>query len=82
MACHGEEAVWSCYHAVLSEADRDRRFAKIVAERSARILAFKRKSRALKRRVSQPTQRVVDKLQRELWEFGEQVRLEAIAAEG
>jgi beta-N-acetylhexosaminidase len=81
MACHGGDAVWSCFHAVLSEADGDRRFAKLVAERSAKVLAFKQKSRALKRRVPQPTQRVLDRLQRELWEFGEQVRLEAIAAE-
>lgn len=81
MACHGEEAVWSCYHAVLSEADRDRKFAKIVAERSGRVLNFKRKSPALKRRISQPTQRQLERIQRELWEFGEQVRLEAIAAE-
>jgi len=81
MACHGEDAVWSCFHAVLSEADRDKRFAKLVAERSAKVLDFKRKTRALKRRVPQPTQRILDRLQRELWEFGEQVRLEAIAAE-
>jgi hypothetical protein len=66
---------------VLSEADRDRKFAKLVAERSARILNFKRKARALKRRVPQPTQRLLERLQRELWEFGEQVRLEAFAAE-
>jgi beta-N-acetylhexosaminidase len=81
MACHGEEAVWNCFHAVLSEADRNRKFAELVAERSERILNFKRRSRALKRRVPQPTQRVIDRLQRELWEFGEQVRLEAMAAE-
>jgi beta-N-acetylhexosaminidase len=81
MACHGEEAVWNCFHAVLSEADRDRKFARLVAERSARILEFKRKSRAMKRRASQPTQRVLEKIQRELWEFGEQVRLEAIGVE-
>ena len=81
MACHGEEAVWNCFHAVLSEADRDRKFARTVAERSARILDFKRRSRAMKHRVPQPTQRVVDRLQRELWEFSEQVRLEAIVAE-
>ena len=81
MACHKEEAVWNCFHAVLSEADRNRNFAKLLAERSARILDFKRKSRAMKRRVPQPTQRTLDRVQRELWEFGEQVRLEAIAAE-
>jgi hypothetical protein len=44
----------------------------------ARVLAFKKKSRELKRSASAPTAAKLDKLSRQLWEFSEQVRLEII----
>ena len=37
------------YEALIKEAERDRRFARRVAESAARILAFKKKSAELKR---------------------------------
>ncbi len=76
LVCHNEEHVWRTYHAVLQEAERDKRFAKIVTTAAKRVLAFKKKSAELKRRpVPTPTQKTVDKLRRLNWEFTEQVRL-------
>jgi len=80
MVCNSEEHVWRAYHMVLSEADRDRRFATLVAERAQRVLDYKRKSAALKRMAPRPTQKIVDKLQRAIWELNEEVRLEQVAA--
>jgi len=74
LICHKEEKVWPAYEAVLSKAERDRRFARLIAERARRVAAFKKKSRELKRKVSPPSDKLIDKLRRELWEFSEQVR--------
>ncbi len=75
MACHKEEIVWRAYQAVLREAERDRRFASLVAEKARRILAFKNRARELKRRAPAPTDHTVDRLRRELWELSEEARL-------
>ena len=79
--CHDEEKVWRTYEAVLTEAERDRKFAAIVADRARRIVEFKKKSPALKRHAPAPTQATVDRLRRAIWRFSEQVRLAAVAAE-
>ncbi len=47
-------------------------------ESTARVLAFKRKSPEVNRRTPAPTLARVQKISRQLWEFGEQVRLETI----
>lgn len=75
LVCHNEEYVWRSYEAVLSRAERDRRFARRVAESAARVLSFKKRAKELKRHAPQPTQDTVDRLRRELWEFAEDVRL-------
>ncbi len=77
LVCHDEEKVGRSYEAVLRAAERDRKFAHSVQDRARRILAFKRKSPALRRRVSPPSQQVIDRLQRALWELNEEARLEA-----
>lgn len=78
LICHQEEHVVRAYEELVREAQRDPSFARRLAQSSARILAFKKKSRELKRRVPAPTAAKVDRLSRQLWEFGEQVRLESI----
>ncbi len=80
LACHNEQVVWETYEAVYKAAERDRRFAKTVEAASQRVLAFKKKSAALKRHVPAPTKAAIEKLRRELWELGEEVRLATIAA--
>lgn len=74
--CHNEEKVWSCYEAVLSAAERDRRFAKSIAEKAARVLSLKKKAKLAGRKTPQPTQKLIDKLRRAIWEINEEVRLE------
>lgn len=78
LICHEEELIIRAYEALVKEAERDRRFAARVKESVARIAAIKKKSAELKRKSPAPTPRAVQKLSRQLWEFGEQVRLETI----
>ncbi len=75
LVCHKEEFVWRSFEAVLTRAERDRRFARRVADSSKRILSFKRRAHELKQPAPRPTLEVVDRLRRELWEFAEDVRL-------
>ena len=80
LVCHDEEKVWRAYEAVLNRAERDHKFAALVADRARRILGFKRRTPALRRRTSPPTQKTIDGLRRKLWTLAEEVRL-AKAAE-
>ncbi|MFB3918061.1 MAG: beta-N-acetylhexosaminidase [Terriglobales bacterium] len=80
LVCHSEHAVWEAYHAVLAEAERDRRFARRIAEAAKRVRALKSKSREVKHHVPAPDERVVEKLRRQVWELGEEVRLARVAA--
>jgi beta-N-acetylhexosaminidase len=81
LICKQEELIVRGYEALIKEAERDRRFARRVAESARRVLAFKKKSAELKKKVQPPTPEKVQKLSRQLWEFGEQVRLSALEAE-
>jgi hypothetical protein len=56
-------------------AEADRKLAKSMAESGRRILAFKKKWGKSLRPVKAPSAAAVEKLTRNLWEFGEQVRL-------
>jgi beta-N-acetylhexosaminidase len=75
LICHIEEYVTRSYEALISEAESDRKFARRVAESVARVLAFKKKSPALKPKTSAPSPANLEGLSRQIWEFGEQVRL-------
>ncbi len=75
LICHNEEKVWSTYEAVLSAAERDRRFGQTIADRAKRVMALKKKAKLAARHVPAPTDKVLDKLRRRLWELGEEVRL-------
>ncbi|HWR37187.1 MAG TPA: beta-N-acetylhexosaminidase [Clostridia bacterium] len=81
LVCRNDEHVWRTYNAVLREAERDKRFARLVETAAKRVLTFKKKSAELKHRpVSVPTQAMVDKLRRLNWEFTERVRLASMTA--
>jgi beta-N-acetylhexosaminidase len=81
LVCQKEESVWRAFEAVYKQAESDKKFAKLVAEKSARVLSAKKKSRPLKARVAAaPTQKIVDKLRRSVWEFSEEVRASTLAA--
>jgi beta-N-acetylhexosaminidase len=78
LICHREDLITRSYEALVKRAEKDRKFARRVAESAARVLAFKKKSPELKRETPPPTSAKVAKLSRQLWEFGEQVRLETL----
>ena len=78
LICHVEDQVMRAHDALVHEAERDSKFARRCQESIARVLAFKKKSKSLKRRSPTPTAARVQRLSRQSWEFSEQVRLEAI----
>lgn len=79
LVCHNEEYVWRCYEKVLTTAEKDKSFAKLVGERANRVLAMKKKVKELRWKPKPPTQKTVDKLRRAVWEFSEEIRLDADA---
>jgi beta-N-acetylhexosaminidase len=78
LVCHREEYVTQAYEGLLQCYERERTFARRVAEASRRVLAFKKKCAKAMRTGKAPTDATAEKLKRKLWEFGEQVRLEAL----
>jgi len=80
LVCQKEENAARACEAVVREAEHDPKFARRLAAASRRVLAFKKRARALQRPSPPPRPALVERLTRELWEMGEQVRLEAFAA--
>ncbi len=83
LICHREDFILRAHEALVREAERDSRFARRVRESARRVLAFKKKTfdkkSAARRRTPAPTSARVEKLTRQLWEFGEEIRLAALA---
>ncbi len=82
LICHIEEYVTRSYEALIKEAEGNRKFAQRVAESAAGVLAFKKKSSALRRRSPAPTPARLERLSRQLWEFSEQVGIARLGAGG
>jgi beta-N-acetylhexosaminidase len=80
LVCHAQEHVLSSFESLLTETERDARFARRCRDSIARVLAFKKKWRTPKRRTG-PKAAAVQKLSCELWEFSEQVRMAALEAQ-
>jgi beta-N-acetylhexosaminidase len=78
LICHKEEFVTRAYEELIRAADADQAFARRATESARRVLSFKQKNKHLARWASPPAAETVQRLSRRLWEFGEQVRLEAI----
>jgi beta-N-acetylhexosaminidase len=79
LVCHYEEGVWKCYEKVLETAEKDKKFAAQVARAATHVLTEKKKYKELKRQPKAPTQKVVDALRRTIWEFSEEIRIDAAA---
>jgi beta-N-acetylhexosaminidase len=75
LVCHREDYVLQAHEALTEAAEKDKKFAKRVAESTRKVLAFKKKWNKELRMGKVPTAAAVEKLTRRLWEFGEQVRL-------
>jgi len=78
LICHREDYIAQAYEELVNTIERDPKFAKRVRESVERVLAFKKRSAKILRRSARPSSSTVEKLSRQLWEFGEQVRLDAL----
>lgn len=76
LVCHQENRVVEAHEQLIRTSERDKTFARRVAEAARRVTSFKKKWAKLLRAGRPPSAAVVEKLTRNLWEFGEQVRLE------
>ena len=85
LICHKEERVVRAYEALIREVERDRKFGRRAQESQQRVLVFKRKSfdkkSVVRRRTPAPTSARAEKLTRQLWEFGEEIRMATLARE-
>jgi beta-N-acetylhexosaminidase len=85
LICHKEETIVRAHEALIHEEERDRKFGVRVQESARRVLAYKKKSfdndkkSLAKRRTPAPTSARVEKLTRQLWEFGEEIRLATLS---
>jgi beta-N-acetylhexosaminidase len=73
LVCHKEELVRRSYEAVLREAERDRSFARRVQQAARRVLAFKKRSRAMRATSSAPSKKAVERLRSALLKFADEV---------
>jgi beta-N-acetylhexosaminidase len=84
LICHREDFILRAHEALVREAERDGRFARRLRESARHVLAFKKKAfakRAAARQSLAPTSARVEKLTRQLWEFGEEIRMATLARE-
>jgi beta-N-acetylhexosaminidase len=81
LICHVEEHVVRSYEALIRETGKDRAFARRCQQSIARVLIFKKKCKELRPQRTAPTNAKIDKHTRQLWEFNEQVRLEALTSQ-
>ncbi|MFZ0277531.1 MAG: beta-N-acetylhexosaminidase [Candidatus Sulfotelmatobacter sp.] len=78
LVCHREDYIAQAFEEISKTAERDLKFARRVEESVRRVLGFKKKSAKILRRRKEPSATTAEKLSRKLWEFSEQVRLEAL----
>ena len=78
LLCHREEYIEQAFEELSKTAERDPKFGRRVEESVRRVQEFKKKSAKILRRGKEPSAATAEKLSRKLWEFSEQVRLEAL----
>jgi beta-N-acetylhexosaminidase len=80
LICHKEEMILRAYEALIHEAERDRKFASRVAQTVERTQILRRKllNVFLAKGPSRNSPKA-ERLSRQLWEFGEEVRVAALA---
>jgi beta-N-acetylhexosaminidase len=86
LICHKEDFILRAHEALVREIERDSKFARRAQESAQRVLAFKQKALGKRtsaaRRAPAPTPARVEKLTRQLWEFGEEIRVATFARKG
>jgi beta-N-acetylhexosaminidase len=82
LVCQKEEHVWRAWEAVLTKAEGDRSFGRLIAQRARRVASYQRKSPELRARMAPaPTPNTVDALRRMIWEFAEELRAASLIRE-
>jgi beta-N-acetylhexosaminidase len=79
LICHQQGLIERAYETMLRKTERDARFRRRVIESAKRVAAFKKKSKELKHRTPAPSPEKISRLSTQLWEFSEQVRLQALS---
>jgi beta-N-acetylhexosaminidase len=79
LICHEQAGIEQAYETMLRKAEREARFRRRVVESARRVAAFKKRSKELKRRSPAPSPEKISRLSTQLWEFSEQVRLQALS---
>jgi beta-N-acetylhexosaminidase len=84
LICHREDYINQAYEELIQAVSRDQTFARRVAESARRVRAFKKKHESVLKisDTKVPSTATVEKLTRNLWEFGEQIRLAAFSRAG
>ncbi|MGA8618376.1 MAG: beta-N-acetylhexosaminidase [Candidatus Sulfotelmatobacter sp.] len=82
LICHRESHIVEAYEQLLTTAERDPNFARRATESVRRVMAFKEKAEKILPRTKEPSAATVASLSRRLWEFEEQLRVEALARTG
>jgi len=78
LICHREDYIIEAHEELTKAAERDSKFGRRVAQSARRVLAFKTRWATVLRHKRTPSAATVAQLSRKLWEFEEQVRLEAL----
>jgi beta-N-acetylhexosaminidase len=86
LICHQEDFIVRAHEALVREIERDSKFARRAQESAQRVVAFKKKALGQRklagRRAPAPTPVRLEKLTRQLWEFGEEIRVATFARKG
>ncbi len=80
LICQKEESVRRAFEAVLTRAESDKKFAKLIAEKSKRVLGAKNKWKLRNRMPPPPEQKTIERLTRKIWEFSEELRAHSLRA--
>lgn len=80
LICRQQALIEQAYETMLRKAGQEALFRRRVLESAQRVASFKRKSKELRRRPSPPSSEKVSRMSTQLWEFSEQVRLQALSA--
>jgi beta-N-acetylhexosaminidase len=79
LVCQLEENAPRTFEAIVRAAEKDRNFARRVEQCCDHVLAVKKKRKELKKIAPVPSEKILSRLRRELWELGERTRMEAAA---
>ncbi|HUR37413.1 MAG TPA: beta-N-acetylhexosaminidase [Terriglobales bacterium] len=73
LVCRKEEFVIATFEAVLHEAERNSKFAKLVREACTRVIAEKKKQKGLTKVAARPTEKTIARLRQQLDTFKKQL---------